>query len=377
MLDRRTFVAMTGGALLGFAPNLRPRPVVVKPPISGSGIAQTVAKEADLASHLSVLTYDNPISGEYIKANFENLPAARPTVDLDTEIIDLPQYGLKAVRVKTSPVPQFQNERLISWHHYFEPQYPAGDARRRPWRREYGSGYTHLFLRYLIRVGADVRLGMTADGSKLPGLAGTYGDSNTGIVTLPAPNPFHTWEMRLWHGRPEIVNGVARYHLALYPYLVGWPLADGTYWQDTIAMQYNLGPPPQIPFPFTSGYLIEETWHCVELEMQMNTMAANNVTAANACPFDGSATQAQKDAAVAEAMANASPDGVIRVRLDDAVIFESKKMKIRGHDKVRIQNAWMNIYHGGVGKFPAVPFHYDLSGICVATERVGMPRIIA
>jgi hypothetical protein len=69
-----------------------------------SGVSQPhVARDPEVASHPSVLIYDDLVSKEYILANFDGIPPARPTVAEDVEIIDWPQYGLKAARCWALP----------------------------------------------------------------------------------------------------------------------------------------------------------------------------------------------------------------------------------------------------------------------------------
>ncbi len=289
------------------------------------GIAATVAQDSALASHPSVLIYDNLISKDYIFSNFQGIAGAPPTIADNLQIIDWPQYGLKAARVWSITT----NQRLISWHHWAEPkQNPP-----KPWQRDFGDGYTHLFFRYLMEIGTDVKAGMTELGMKLPGLAGTYDFSNSGAVTLPQPPNDGTWEMRLWHAGVSPRANPDIYGLATYFYGVDHPTS-----------QFSGNGQVR----FTKGFLKAGRVYSIEQEIKLNTLT-NGV---------------------------ANPDGVERVWIDGVLMYENTGMRIRGYDNVRIQSIpWMNIYHGGLG-FPSAPFHYDVGGLVVSTEYIGPPKLV-
>src|SRR6185436_18771030 len=104
--------------------------------------------------HPDVLIYDNLVSREYIAENFLGVimtaspndnPYARPDLTHDVEIIDWPQYGLKAARCAAVTT----NQRVVSWHHWGIPDtWPA--INKRPYMRPYGQGYEELYFRFLM-----------------------------------------------------------------------------------------------------------------------------------------------------------------------------------------------------------------------------------
>jgi len=298
--------------------------IAVDPHKAVQGIAATLAQDNALAAHPSVLLYDDLVSKYYIKTHFQGIASGPPTIDDNVEIVAWPQYKLSAARVWSIKT----NQRIVSWHHWAEPK------RGQKWQRDFGNGYTHLFLRYLIEVGTDVKAGMTEQGMKLPGMTGTYDWSSSGAVTLPQPNNDGTWEMRLWHS-PQSAAHPDYYHLSTYFYGLDHPLS-----------RFNNSPGGDNRF--TSGYLKAGQVHCVEQEIQLNTL-----------------TKGVPDA-----------NGVERVWLDGVLVYEKTNIRIRGYDNVRIQSIpFVNIYHGGMG-FPSAAFHYDIGGICVATEYIGPPKVI-
>ena len=294
------------------------------------GIAATVARDNALASHPSVLLYDDLVSKEYIRSNFQGIAGessvpAPPNLANNAQIIAWPQYGLSAARVWSVTT----NQRVISWNHWAEPKQNPPKS----WQRDFGNGYTHLFVRYLMEIGTDVKTGMTEQGMKLPGMTGTYDFSNSGAVTLPQPRDDGTWEMRLWHtgvsprAHPDV------YRLSTYFYGVDHPLS-----------QFS----GQGENHFTSGLVKAGRVYSIEQEVKLNTLT--------------------------NGMANA--DGVERVWVDGVLVYENTAIRIRGYDHVRIQSIpFVNIYHGGLG-MPSAPFHYDIGGIVVATEYIGPPKVV-
>lgn len=355
-------VSGVAGQAVFAADFLDPPSLALSGPVA-QGIAASVTNDRDLVSHRKVLEYNNLVSVQYIRDNFRayatsaNPGHGRPTIEQDLEIIDWPQYGLKAARVWAITT----NQRLISWHHWAEPKQTGPLAR--PYQRDYGDGYTHLFFRFLMCIGEDLQLGMTEQGMKLPGMAGMYEWSTSGAITLPPPSSFAVWEARLWH-TPLSAAHPGRHRLGTYFYGVEAPVG-----------KYGGSGNPAGPL-FTSGYLKAGTVHCIEQEIKLNTMAANSTAAVDAVRLPGAGAAAVA-AAVAEVTANANPDGEMRVWLDGVKVFERTDMRIRGIDKARIQGIpFLNIYHGGMGK-PKAQFHYDIGGICVATEYIGPPRVIA
>ena len=270
------------------------------------------------------------MSKDYIRTNFQGVAGegagqGPPNLTNNADIVQWPQYGLSAARVWSITT----NQRLISWHHWAEPKQNPPKS----WQRDFGNGHTHLFFRYLMEIGTDVKTGMNELGMKLPGMAGTYDFSNSGAVTLPAPRADGTWEMRLWHtgvsprAHPDI------YRLATYYYGVEHPLSQFSGLGDT---------------RFTKGFLKAGRVYSIEQEIRLNTLT-NGV---------------------------ANADGIERVWIDGVLMYENTAVRIRGYDNVRIQSIpWMNIYHGGLG-MPIAPFHYDIGGIVISTEYIGPPKLL-
>jgi hypothetical protein len=293
------------------------------------GIAAKVARDRDLANHPGVLLYDDLVSADYVRTNFQGIAPGKDATEpagCPTEVIDWPQYGLKALRCWRDP----PASRLISWHHWAEPK--QNPSKR--WQRDFGDGWEHLFCRYLLEIGEDVFLYMTEAGMKIPGMAGTYNWSTSGARTLPEPRSDGTWEARLWH------SGVSKAHphvygTMVYLYAAEHPLSIHSGQGTTANPMRGL---------LKAGQVIS-----IEQEVKVNTFT-------NGAP---------------------NRDGVIRVWFDGVLVFERTDVYLRKYENVRIQSIpWVDIYHGGMG-IPSGPFHYDIGGICVATEYIGPPRLLA
>ena len=359
------------------SPRLPPAPTWISDPASAagsdstppvgdsaaaSGIAAKVTRDVDLASHSSVLIYDNFVSKQYIKDNFQGLgdPPNPPTIDANVEIIDWPQYGLSAARCWAITT----NQRVVAWHKWAEPRRPG-----KAWTRDYGDGHEHLFIRYLICLGEDLEQGFVEQGAKMPGGAGTYDWSTSGAVTLPAPSPYGTFEMRMWHGKPT----GGRVQLGCYAYLVQNPdNLDGTAGRDASIGRFSGSGNPEFGKFLSDAYLYLGRIHCVEQEIRLNTVKDR---AFRLPPPYGNLAQDQ--AAIDATIDNANPDGVLRFWIDGALVYEQTRLKIRGEDRVRIQDIpFFNYYHGGLG-FPLAPFHVDFGALCVATEYIGPPLMRA
>ena len=123
------------------------------------GIASTVAKDADLANHPSVLWYHNITDDASITKNYlVTTPiASGATNGPKHEYVAWPEYGLNAFRGWGGP----KNQRMISWWKYAPYLRPMPV----PPPRE-------LYLRYLLRLDPVNFAIADKEGMKLPGLEG-------------------------------------------------------------------------------------------------------------------------------------------------------------------------------------------------------------
>ncbi len=278
------------------------------------GIAATVARDPELATHADVLLYDNFTSADYIARNYIG-----GTTPHKTEVVDWPQYGIKAMRVWATT----QAQKLVGARRAAEPktQVVNGVTVNPPYARDVGNGYTHLFLRYLLEVGDDLPAGMTELGMKLPGFDGLYDLSTSGANT--GAQPPDGWNATFAHTKCSPSNP-GYYRLLTYHF----SSAKGS--------KYPYG----AAYPPTDGYL-HPGINCIEEEVKLN--------------------------------APGEADGELRVWLDGVLVLELTALVFRNRDSTRIQCIpYLLIYHGGMG-LPKAPFHYDIGGVCVAKQYIGPP----
>lgn len=291
--------------------------------------------------------------------------------------------GLPFVRVWAShvgnPLGTPHTEKLVAWWYAAEPK-QAG-ARAQPWHRDYGDGYTHAFVRYLIRIGEDVAANAGILAGKFPGMTGTY-DIQAAYTTPPAPrySRFATFECR--HGflhtddpawrKAHPSDPIGKVALTEYYYGVRAPRTR----PDVPGLPASLGRydgqgTPGGP-PITSGFLTPGRWHCIEQEIKLNSVRDRTLFLPG-----GTAELPQHEQM---ALDNAIDDGELRTWLDGVLVYENVRVAFRGLDCVRIQSIpFVNIYQGGRGNpvtlegYPKGPEHYDLAAMVASLEYIGPP----
>ena len=186
--------------------------------------------------------------------------------------------------------------------------------------KEAGGEPEELFFRYYVRLADDWN--PTLDGGKMPGLAGTYSVAGWGGRRSDGTNG---WSLRgnFHRAFPKDHPFFGLTQLGTYAYHADMasPYGDNWYWP---------------------GALLERNrWYCVEQQVRMN----------------------RPDAA----------DGVLRVWLDGRQIFEKTDLRLRKVDRLRIETAWLNVYHGGIDPSPHDQ-HMFFDDIVVARRYIGPRR---
>ncbi len=173
-----------------------------------------------------------------------------------------------------------------------------------------------LYLRYRLRLGA----GWTTELSgKLPGFGGTYDRAGWG----GKPSDGHNgWSARGMFA-PTTDDGLVP--IGSYVYHAGMTERGQTYGSGMI----------------WDAELAPGAWYTIEQEIVLNTIADD---AGNA-------------------------DGELRAWIDGELVFERTDLRLRHTDALRVESAWLNVYHGGK---PPAP--HDLSlmidDVFVAVERL-------
>jgi hypothetical protein len=187
-------------------------------------------------------------------------------------------------------------------------------------RKQIGREPEEIYFRYYLRLGDDWN--QTVQGGKLPGAAGTYGVAGWGgrksngkngwsargkfNLTIPADNPLA--------GTTPI--GTYCYHADMAGFY-------GTNW---IWHRNYL------------GFLEKNRWYCLELQTKLNT------------PGD--------------------KDGILRGWIDGQLAFEKTDIRFRHVDKLKIEQIWMNVYHGGTKKSP-YDQHVFIDNVVIASKYIG------
>lgn len=163
----------------------------------------------------------------------------------------------------------------------------------------------------------------TVTGGKLPGVAGTYGRAGWGGRPVDGTNgwsargTFHT----AMNDNPPF--GENKNPIGWYCYHADMDGSYGDVWYWTKG--YN-------------GYLANNKWYAVEQYCKMNTPGQN--------------------------------DGILRGWVNGKLAYEKTDIKFRTVDDLKIEEIWMNVYHGGTAASPAdMDLYFD--NVVIATEYIG------
>jgi hypothetical protein len=186
--------------------------------------------------------------------------------------------------------------------------------------REIGYEPEKVYSRYYLRLADDWN--QTLQGGKMPGISGTYGVAGWGgrkshghdgwsargsfQMTIPEDNPLG--------GLNPI--GTYCYHADMKGYY-----GDVWLWQN----DYR-------------GYLENNRWYCIEQYLELNTPGKT--------------------------------DGVLRAWVDGRLAFEKTDIRFRLVDKLKIEQIWMNVYHGGTKPSP-YDQHLFIDNVVIAKEYIG------
>ncbi len=187
---------------------------------------------------------------------------------------------------------------------------------------ELGAEPDEAFFRYYLRFGEDWE---PTDGGKLPGPSGTYGVAG-------------------WGGRPvDGTDGWSARGTYRVPAPSGNPLEDHTGIGNYV---YHADMPGQygdidIWTDGCAGLLDKNRWYSVETQVRLNTPGLN--------------------------------DGILRGWVDGRLAYERTDWRWRDTDTLKVEQIWMNVYHGGTA-VPDSDLHLYIDNVVIATEYIG-PRV--
>ena len=210
-----------------------------------------------------------------------------------------------------------------------------------------------VYFRYYVLLEDD--FGSLVEGNKMPGLAGRYGTTwdghhytrvtgNGGVRTIGdirvdevGRRLVRGWSMRGVAYRKPADDNPYRDLTALitYAYHVDQRGNYGDNWRwSTVCLQHN-------------------RWYCIEQYARMNTVQG---------PFDQYGNGSGRR------------DGIVRAWVDGVPVFEKTDVRFRLNEGIKINEVWLNWYHGG-RKPAAATHHWRMSNIVVARSYIGpMPQ---
>jgi len=177
-----------------------------------------------------------------------------------------------------------------------------------------------IYFRYYLRLASDwlpVR-----DGGKLPGLSATYSHAGWGGRKADGRTG---WSMRgNFYPVPDNANPVrGETPIGTYAYHADMHEAYGDAW------------------PWSGGgraLLERNRWYCIEQYVKLNRLG-------------------QKD-------------GILRAWVDGSLVFEKTDLHLRDIDSIRIEQAWMNVYFGGLDPTPS-DLHLFIDNVVIARQYIG------
>jgi len=180
-----------------------------------------------------------------------------------------------------------------------------------------------IYFRYYLRLGSDWN--QTVEGGKMPGISGTYGVAGWGGRRSDGTNG--------WSARGAFFRSVPQ----------GNPLA-GTHPIGTYCYHADQSGPYGETWVWQNdyrGFLETGRWYAVEQYLKLNTPGEK--------------------------------DGVLRAWVDGRLAFEKTDIRFRHVDKLRIEQIWMNVYHGGTKPSP-YDQHLFVDNVVIARKYIGPMR---
>lgn len=184
-------------------------------------------------------------------------------------------------------------------------------------RDRLGAEPEEIYLRYQVKFDADWS-GATS-GGKLPGISGTYGRAGWGGRPV---NGTDGWSARgLFNSRPGRDSTV----IGFYCYHADMRGKYGSNLEFTPRLEHN-------------------RWYGVEMHCRLNTPGVDFGRGKN--------------------------DGILRGWIDGQPAFEKTDLRFRDVDSLKIEEVWVNVYHGGATTVPTADIHLYLDNLTISRRRV-------
>lgn len=287
------------------------------------GLAKDFVKDAKIASHADVVFATDFAGEDWRKKYFLDGQITNPTFGTDAEL------GSTYIRGQFVKGDVGSCSLAYRW-----------STRKLPEPEE-------IYFRYYVLLEED--WGSLVDGNKMPGLAGRYGVWNGRIwspVTGNGGSP--TTGLVTKKGEREVLSGWSMRGVGL-----GKP-ADENPYRDRVAVityAYHADQKGIYGDDWRWGTVLLEKnrWYCIEQYAKMNSVAV---------PLDGLGN------------GKGEKNGVLRVWVDGVQVFEKSDIRFRHNQKIKIDEVWLNWYHGGTKPAEAT-HHYRMGNVVVAKSYIG------
>ncbi len=193
-------------------------------------------------------------------------------------------------------------------------------------QKQVGFEPEEIYFRYYLRLGDSWK--QTVEGGKMPGISGTYGRAGWGGRKVNGRNGWSArglFLMTLPEGNPL----AGRHPLGWYCYHADMPGTYGDHWVWTEGHR---------------GYLENNRWYCIEQYVKLNAPGV--------------------------AGGEGHRDGILRVWIDGRPAFEKTDIRFRDVNDLKIEQIWMNVYHGGTTPSP-YDQHVYVDNVVVAKKYIG------
>jgi hypothetical protein len=185
-------------------------------------------------------------------------------------------------------------------------------------RERLGAEPDEIYFRYYLKLDPDWK--HATSGGKLPGIGGTYGKAGWGGRKV---NGSDGWSAR---GLFETRNGNDSTAIGFYCYHADMRGRYGENWRFQPRLEHG-------------------KWYCVEQYCKLNTPG--------------------------EAGGRGKNDGILRGWIDGQVAFEKSDIRFRDLDALKIEEVWVNVYHGGERPVPNEDIHLYLDNLVIARQPIG------
>jgi hypothetical protein len=185
-------------------------------------------------------------------------------------------------------------------------------------REQIGNEPEEIYFRYYLKFDPDWK--NATSGGKLPGISGTYGKAGWGGRKV---NGSDGWSAR---GLFESRNGADSTAIGFYCYHADM---RGRYGEN---------------FRF-SPRLEHGRWYCIEQYCKLNTLG--------------------------DAGGRGQSNGILRGWIDGQLAFEKTDIRFRDVDSLKIEEVWINVYHGGETPVPRDDIHLYLDNLVISRRPIG------